>query len=184
MRVVAAAGAGDGKLDRSGVIKAFLEGRAARVTGQNMALRSRGTRYETDGKQLWLWGSEIAYWRGDKLQLCDASYQSQLTKDVLNDVLRAAAVPCGIFQDRRKWWVSCRPGAGRKKVPWPPNGCITVKPRNLVEIENARAMAKQRQHDQEVARRLARKAQAKARKEAREQERREKAQKTLFGRSR
>lgn len=182
MVAAAGAGAGDGKLDRSGVIKAFLEGRAARVTGQNMAVRSRGTRYETDGGSFRVWGNEVAYWRGYKLQICDAGYQSQLTKDVINELLSAAAVPCNLYQEKHKWYVACRPGW--KKVAWPSNGCITVKPRNLPEIQRAQAQVEAKlSAERERERQRAIREQRRVAREA-ERTRREQAQKTLFGRAR
>lgn len=113
-----------------GVIQAFLAKRSAHLRA----------RYETDGRSFRLWGTEIAYWRGDKLQICNQGWTTLLTKSTINDLLSAVRVPCSVYQAKHKWILACRRGDERKEIFWPASGCITVQPRNLPELRQRQAV--------------------------------------------
>lgn len=103
-----------------GTVTAFLQRKSKRA-----GRREGGTpRYESDGRTLRVWGNKVAEWENGKIRLCDAGYQTLLTKNTLNALLDKAGSDCGIYQQRGTWRVQCAPG---RTVPWP--GCVTIKPR-------------------------------------------------------
>lgn len=99
------------------VVSAFFERRSARAGGK---------RYFTDGTVLEVWGNVVARWlEGRTIKISDCGWTTNLTKQMLNEILRAAGSPWSIGQKSFAWYLyKYGEGGKEEKKPW--NGSATI----------------------------------------------------------
>ncbi len=99
------------------VVSAFFSHRSARAGGK---------RYFTDGTVLEVWGNVVARWADNGIQISDCGWQTNLTKQMLNEILRHAGSPWSIGQKKFAWYLYKYGADGKEeKKPW--NGKAVIK---------------------------------------------------------
>ena len=143
------------------VVKAFFAGRSAKA-----GYTSRGVRYETDGETIWIWRNRVAWWSRPngvrKLTLSDAGWETYITKQMLNEVLRMAYhegvtnIYYNIIQRHGDWYIPLGDGF----LEWGSPVVVTrtalkfPSGRHLRFIERIRRPSRARRGQREVARQL------------------------------
>ncbi len=88
--------------------------------------RAGGKRYFTDGRVLEVWGNVVARWSDDGIEISDCGWQTNLTKQMLNAILRHAGSPWSIGQKKFAWYLYKYGADGKEeKKPW--NGKAVIK---------------------------------------------------------
>lgn len=107
------------------IVRAFFEGRKRSISN-----------FATDGVRLFVHGNLVAEKRDAGLYITDAGWQTQLTKNMLNEVMYqgfgAYGLEGGLIWQAKGWWVSpFDPVSGlpvtELKTKWP--GEAILKPR-------------------------------------------------------
>lgn len=90
------------------IVRAFLSGNKKSLgTGRRMEIGGgvgdRGTRYKTDGKTLWVWGNMVASRTSGGIYITDAGWLTNLTRNVLNEILKQRGTATSVSTVRGKW---------------------------------------------------------------------------------
>lgn len=95
------------------VVSAFFDHRSARAGGK---------RYFTDGTVLEVWGNVVARWLPEGIKISDCGWKTNLTKQMLNEILSRAGSPWSIGQKKFGWYLF----KGDEKKEWKGEAMIRV----------------------------------------------------------
>jgi hypothetical protein len=88
------------------IVRAFLAGRSKRMALTTpMHGGTKRHRYSTDGKSLYVWGNEVARRIRGAVYITDAGWRTNLTSNVLNEILDQVGASTRIYSKRKKWRV-------------------------------------------------------------------------------
>lgn len=100
------------------VVSAFFAHRSARAGGK---------RYFTDGRVLEVWGNIVARWVDDGIEISDCGWTTNLTKQMLNEILARAGSKWSIGQKKFAWYLFKYDADGKvEKKDWKGKALIKV----------------------------------------------------------